>query len=55
MARNAKKKGGGGLGTTGRDNGLALLRKKKKTGKTGSTNGTGKGRADRRRNSGKRG
>ena len=54
MARNAGKTGGGGLGRTGRDNGLTLRGKPKKpTGKTGTTKGTGKG-GPKRKNAGKK-
>jgi hypothetical protein len=50
MAKNAGKKGGGGLGRTGRNNGLALGGKPKKpTGKTGTTKGTGKETGKRKR------
>lgn len=44
--KNSGKKNGGGLGRTGRDNGLTVLPKtKSKTrGKTGSPKGSGKGR-----------
>ena len=55
MAKNSGKNGGGGLGRTGRNNGLAIRPKsnKKPTGKTGTTKGTGKG-TDKRKRTGKR-
>ncbi len=37
MAKNAGKKGGGGLGRTGRNNGLTPFPKKKPTGKKTAT------------------
>ena len=58
MAKSSGKRNGGGLGRTGRDNGLTLRGKPKSkpkvSGKTGSAKGTGKGTSDKRRKTGKR-
>ena len=55
MARNAGKKNGGGLGRTGRNNGLTLRGKPKSkpTGKSGTSKGTGKG-GPKRKQTGKK-